>query len=52
MVSSDMVQSRFVSVATPDRVEVVKSEEDSGGAFSSLLSVLGEKLGWVGDYFG
>ena len=52
MVSSDVVQSKFVSVATPDRVEVVESGEDSGGGFSSLLSILGEKLGWVGDYFG
>jgi len=45
MVSSDMVQTKFVSVAGAERVEVMGSEKDdekSGGAFSAILSVFGE----------
>lgn len=52
MVSSDVVQSKFVSVSTPDRVEVlrVETEEEEGG-FSSLLSAIGESFGRIGEYF-
>ena len=45
MVSSDMVQTKFVSVAGAERVEVMgsdKNDEKSGGAFSAILSVFGE----------
>lgn len=53
MVSSDMVQSKFVSVAGADRVEVMKTEEEEEeGGFSAILSVIGENLGKLGEYFG
>ena len=44
MVSSDMVQSKFVSVSASDRVEVMRGEEPESeeGGFSVLLSVIGE----------
>lgn len=52
MVSSDTVQSKFVSVGASDRVEVIKTEpEETEGGFSALLSVIGESLGQIGEYF-
>jgi|GEM_PF-1057181 len=44
MVSSDMVQSKFVSVSASDRVEVMRGDETETeeGGFSALLSVIGE----------
>ena len=52
MVSSDVVQSKFVSVAAADRVEVIRADttEEEGG-FSSLLSAIGESFGTIGEYF-
>lgn len=52
MVSSDVVQSKYVSVASPDRVEIAEDDDGDNGGFSSLLSIIGEKLGFIGDYFG
>lgn len=52
MVSSDTVQSRFVSVGASDRVEVLKTEpEETENGFSTLLSAIGESLGQIGEYF-
>lgn len=52
MVSSDLVGSRFVSLATSDRVEVIAApEENSSGALAPLLSVIGENLGRLSEYF-
>lgn len=44
MVSSDMVQSKFVSVSAADRVEVLRNNETETeeGGFSALLSVISE----------
>lgn len=44
MVSSDVVQSKFVSVSAADKVEVLRGEEaeTEEGGFSALLSVIGE----------
>ncbi len=52
MVSSDVVQSKFVSVAAADRVEVMRTQtEKEEGGFSSLLSAIGESFGKIGEYF-
>lgn len=42
MVSSDMVQNRFISVAGADRVVLFGEEEETAGSASSFLSVFGE----------
>ncbi len=52
MVRSDTVRSHFVSVSTPDRVEVMSYEDENGGGAAGILSAIGENLGILSDYFG
>lgn len=52
MVSSDLVESRFVSLADSDRVELKDTgDSENTGAFSTLLSAIGENLGKISEYF-
>lgn len=52
MVSSDLVKSEFVSLSSEDRVEMKNtSSQSESGAFSTLLSAIGENLGSVSEYF-
>ena len=52
MVSSDLVESRFVSLADYDRVELKDTgDSENTGAFSTLLSAIGENLGKISEYF-
>lgn len=52
MVSVDMAESKFVSVSAPDRVEVVEVEEPrEETGVSQLLSIIGERLDGIGEYF-
>ncbi|MBQ7714961.1 MAG: hypothetical protein IJT70_03720 [Clostridia bacterium] len=43
MVKSDLVETRYVSIAGGERIEVVRSEqpEESGGIFATLLNAMG-----------
>ncbi len=52
MVSSDMATSKFVSVSADDKVEILREEtEEEDGAFSALLSAIGESIGKFSEYF-
>ncbi len=42
MVKSDLVESRYVSIAGGERIEVIKADEpEEGGFFSNILSAMG-----------
>lgn len=53
MVSSDLVNSGFVSISGSDRVEMYSApeEEEKKGVFSTLLFAIGENLGHLSEYF-
>lgn len=52
MVSSDLAKSRFVSLSSEDRVEIKNTPSgEETGAFSTLLSAIGENLGTLSEYF-
>ncbi len=52
MVSSDVAQTRFVSVTADDKVEILREEpEETESGFSALLSAIGESIGQWSEYF-
>lgn len=52
MVSSDVAQTKFVSVSAEDKVEILRvDEKETEGGFSTLLSAIGEGIGKFGEYF-
>lgn len=52
MVSSDVAQTKFVSVTADDKVEILRADEtETKGGFSTLLSAIGEGIGKFGEYF-
>lgn len=57
MVNTELVERRFVSLSTQDRIEILNTETDenankSGGAVSTLLSILYKPIGGLLDYVG
>lgn len=54
MVKSDLVETRYVSIAGGERIEVIRGEEsgESGGFFSNILSAMGSNWDRLLDYIG
>ena len=54
MVKSSLVETRTVSIAGGERIEVVKAEEEdgNGGFLSDILSAMGSNWGRIMDYLG
>jgi hypothetical protein len=51
MVSADLAQGRFVSLADYDSVEIIEvDKEENSGVFASVLSSIAENLGEISDY--
>ena len=51
MVSADLAQGRFVSLADYDSVEIISYEgEEKPGVFASVFSSIAENLGSISDY--
>ena len=51
MVSADLAQARFVSLADYDSVEIIKNEKkEKSGVFASMFSAISENLGSISDY--